>query len=151
MSVDTLTVTSTAFSANGYIPVKYTGYGLDISPPLTMSGISPAAKSLVIIMDDIDHPIPSYNHWVIWNIPNMSTIPENIPHGDRIAELGGAVQGRGYGKNRYREPKPPFNWSHRYQYKVYALDALLGLPSDSRKKDLPKAMQGHVLQEGFII
>ena len=102
-------------------------------------------------MDDMGHPIPAYNHWVIWNIPIMRIIPENIPRGSCVVELGEAMQGRGYGRNKYRGPKPPFNWSHRYQFNVYALDCMLELPSHARKQDLLAALQGHILQEGSLV
>lgn len=146
-----MTVTSPAFENEAVIPIQYTGRGEDISPELRLSTIDERAKSLAIIMDDMGHPIPAYNHWVIWDIPVMQTIPANIPHGAYVKDLGGAIQGRGYGRNRYRGPKPPFNWSHRYQFNVYALDCMLDLPANSRKRNLLEAMQGHILQEGFLV
>ncbi len=146
-----LIVTSPAFENEGLIPIEYTGYGADISPELHLSPINEAAKSLAIIMDDMGHPVPAYNHWVIWNIPVMQTIPANIAYGVNVSALNGAVQGRGYGKNRYRGPKPPFNWSHRYQFNIYVLDCLLDLPGNSRKRDLLNAMQGHILQQGVLV
>lgn len=146
-----LIVTSPAFENEAVIPIQYTGYGEDISPELRLSPINSNAKSLVIIMDDMGHPIPAYNHWTIWNIPVTQTIPQNIPQGSHLVQLNGAMQGRGYGKNKYRGPKPPFNWSHRYQFNVYALDCMLDLPSNSRKRDLLAAMQGHILQEGCLV
>lgn len=146
----TLSVTSPAFQNGGLIPIQYTGYGADISPELQLSEIDGGAKSVVIIMDDMKHPIPAYNHWIIWNIPVMTTIPEHIPHGIQVQELGGAVQGRGYGKNRYSGPKPPFNWSHVYQYNVYVLDCMLDMPGSSRKRNLLAAMQGHIVQYGCL-
>ena len=146
-----LTVTSPAFENEAVIPIRYTGRGEDISPGLNLSAISENAKSLAIIMNDLNHPIPSYNHWIIWNIPVMQKIPENIPYGAFVKELNGAVQGRGYGKNRYRGPKPPFNWSHRYEFSVYVLDCLLDLDSKSKKRDLLTAMQDHILQDGTLI
>ena len=146
-----LTVTSPAFENEGLIPVQYTGYGEDVSPELRLSPISAEAKSIAIIMDDMGHPIPAFNHWVIWNIPVMETIPRNVAHGESVKTLGGAMQGRGYGKNRYRGPKPPFNWSHRYQYNVYVLDCLLDLPSSARKRNLLTAMQGHIVQQGCLV
>jgi len=142
--------TSPAFEEGGKIPVEYTGRGRDISPELRLSGIAEGARSLVVIMDDMGHPIPEYNHWVIWNIPVMESIPENIPHGGRVEALGGAVQGRGYGKNRYRGPKPPFNMSHVYRFCVYTLDTMLELPPSSRKKALLAAMEGHILQKAGL-
>ena len=145
-----LTVTSPAFENEAVIPIQYTGRGEDISPELHLSAIDGRAKSLAVIMDDMNHPIPAYNHWIIWNIPVMETIPENIAYGADVAELGGAVQGRGYGKNRYRGPKPPFNWRHLYQFNVYALDCLLDLSPRARKRNLIAAMQGHILQKGAL-
>ncbi len=102
-----LIITSPAFENEAIIPIQYTGRGEDISPELHVLSIDENARSLAVIMDDMGHPIPAYNHWVIWNIPAMEIIPGHIPHGPHIAELNGATQGRGYGKNRYRGPKPP--------------------------------------------
>jgi Raf kinase inhibitor-like YbhB/YbcL family protein len=146
-----LIITSPAFENEAVIPIRYTGRGADISPELQLSHVDDRAESIAIIMDDLGHPIPEYNHWVIWNIRPMQIIPENIPHGPAVDLLGGAVQGRGYGKNRYRGPKPPFNWSHFYRYSVYVLDCRLDLPSHGRKRDLLKAMSGHILQQGSLV
>ena len=140
-----------AFEQNGLIPEQYTGYGADISPELHISNADERAKSIAIIMDDMGHPIPSYNHWVIWNIPVMQTIPSNIPPGNVVDSLSGAIQGIGYGKHRYRGPKPPFNWSHKYQFNVYTLDCTLALPHTARKKNLLNAMDGHILQHAVLI
>lgn len=101
-----LIVSSPCFEDGGLIPVKYTGHGEDVSPELVLDDLSEMAESIAIIMDDMGHPIPAYNHWVIWNIPAISLIPENIPHGEQVDSLG-AIQGCGYGKHRYRGPKPP--------------------------------------------
>lgn len=146
-----LIVSSLAFKNEEVIPIQYTGYGEDISPELNLSQIEEEARSIAIIMNDMGHPIPAYNHWVIWNIPIMRKIPASISHGAQVAELNGAIQGWGYGKNRYRGPKPPFNWSHQYQFNIYVLNCMLNLPSNSRKRDLLAAMQGHILQEGHLI
>lgn len=148
--MENLTVSSPSFEDGGLIPIKYTGYGEDISPELVLSGLSKRAVSIAIIMNDMDHPIPAYNHWVIWNIPAVPLIPENIPHGKRVECLGDAIQGRGYGKHRYRGPKPPFRWSHIYHFNVLVLDCSLDLPSTARKKDLLAAMQGHILQQAVL-
>lgn len=145
-----LTVTSPAFQDNSVMPIQFTGRGEDISPELRLSEIDENAKSIAIIMDDMGHPIPAYNHWVIWNIPVMRMIPENIPYGTHVKDLGGAIQGCGYGRHRYRGPKPPFNWSHLYRFNVYTLDCMLDLPVNSRKRDLLAAMQGHIVQEGSL-
>jgi hypothetical protein len=79
-NVPKLTVTSPAFKANGTIPVDYTGNGKNSSPELHLSELDERAVSLAIIMDDIDHPLAGvYNHWLIWNLPIMDTIPAEIP------------------------------------------------------------------------
>ena len=146
-----LIVKTPAFENEGLIPKEYTGYGADMSPEIHLSNISEQAKSIAVIMDDMGHPIPAYNHWVIWNIPVMDIIPKNIPHGKVVESLSGAVQGCGYGKHRYRGPKPPFNWSHQYQFNVFVLDCIMNLPTGSRKRDLIKAMEGHILQQAALI
>lgn len=148
---NTLTVTSPSFENEEIIPVRHTGRGEDQSPKLRLSPLHEKAISIAIIMDDIGHPIPNYNHWVIWNLPAMEIIPENIPYGVHVDSLGGAVQGCGWGRHRYRGPKPPFNWSHRYQFNVYALDCMLDLPTGTRKRGLLEAMQEHILQYGALI
>ena len=140
-----------AFEHESLIPKRHTGYGDDISPELHLSNIDEQSKSIAVIMDDMGHPIPAYNHWIVWNIPVMDIIPENIPRGKIVESLSGAVQGRGYGKHRYRGPKPPFNWSHRYQFNVYTLDCILDLPATSRKRDLLKKMDGHILQQAILV
>ncbi|MDL2236558.1 YbhB/YbcL family Raf kinase inhibitor-like protein [Christensenellaceae bacterium OttesenSCG-928-K19] len=144
-------VTSTAFENGGIIPVKFTGYGEDVSPGLTLSGLDENAKSIAIVMDDVDHPIkPNFNHWVIWNILPSEKIQEGIPRGKVLETLGGAVQGRAYGKHRYRGPKPPFGWSHRYRYHVYVLDTKLDLDPGTRKDGLLAATEGHIIQYGVL-
>lgn len=150
-SLKTLNIESNAFEHNGFMPEKYTGRGEDISPQLTINGISSNAKSIAIVMDDLDVPfIGTYNHWLIWNIPVQNTIPENIPHGEMVETLGKAVQGIGYGKNGYRGPKPPafIKKVHRYQFHVYVLDCQIELDSRAKKKDFMKTIDGHVIQYG---
>lgn len=148
--MEKLVVSSPCFEQGGLIPVKYTGYGADCSPELELTGLSSDTVSIAIILDDMDHPIPAYNHWIIWNIPATSVIPGNIPHGEKVDSLGGAVQGCGYGKHKYRGPKPPFRWSHIYSFNVFALNCFLDLPGTTRKKKLVAAMQGHILQQAVL-
>lgn len=144
---ENITITSNAFKNGGAIPVKYTGKGEDVSPDLELSNISPQAKSIAIIMDDLS--IGSFNHWVIWNIPPMKKIPEAIPRGVGTGILGGAVQGKGYGINQYKGPNPP-SGTHKYKFNVFVLDTLLNLSSNMGKSELLKQMEGHILQYGTI-
>ncbi len=145
-----LYITSPAFGYGEKIPMEYSGFGEDISPMLQLKNLSPEAASLAVIMDDLDVPFcKTYTHWLIWNIPRMETIPSAISHGKTVPSLGNAVQGIGYGVNRYRGPKPPAFLPplvHNYIYRVYALDCFLELSCNSRKKDLLRAMEGHILQ-----
>lgn len=149
--MEKLKVISKSFSEGDWIPLKHTGRGEDISPPLRLDGIVQNAKSIAITMDDASHPIfPNYNHWVIWNIPVQKVIPEAIPAGRTVESLGGAIQGMAYGKNRYRGPKPPFKSIHVYVFAVYILDCKCDLFPESRKKDLLAKIDGHILQKATL-
>ena len=86
----------------------------------------------------------------VWNIPPAARLPGGLPGGGAVGPLGQAVQGVGYGKNRYRGPKPPFRWSHRYRFRVFALDCRLELPPTARKRQLLAAIRGHILQEAAL-
>lgn len=144
-------VSSPCFENGGLIPVEHTGYGADQSPELVLEGLRDDAKFLAITLDDLGHPIPAYNHWIIWNLPAMSVVPGGIPHGKQVASLDNAVQGCGYGKNCYKGPKPPFHCSHVYRFRVFALDCMLDLPSTTRKRKLLAAIQGHILQQAELM
>ena len=149
---ENLKITSEAFENGGRIPKKYTGRGEDVSPPIKIHSIASEAKSIAIIMDDIDHPIGVYNHWLIWNIPAaFDEIPEAIPKKEIVSSLGNAVQGKSAygGKHYYRGPKPPFG-THKYVFKVYVLDTLLNLKNNAGKKELQEAMKGKILQYGTL-
>lgn len=145
-----LSVSSPDFENLGVIPDKHTGRGEDISPAFELSGIAEGAASIAIIMDDLDVPWKSnFTHWVIWNIPVTTQIPEGISHGETISELGGAIQGVAFGRNRYRGPMPPFG-THRYQFHIFVLDTTLDLAGSCGKSDLVDAMEGHILQYGTL-
>jgi hypothetical protein len=137
-----LAVTSPAFHHNKMIPGKYTCDGEDVNPALKIESVPEHAKSLVLIVDDPDAPMGTWDHWVVWNIPPTSMIGENTVPG---------VEGlNSFGKHSYGGPCPP-SGTHRYFFKVYALDTLLNIPSNSRKKDLEKAMKDHVLAKGELV
>jgi len=137
-----LSVSSSAFENNKLIPAKYTCDGANVNPPLTIEGVPDGAKSLVLIVDDPDAPMGTFDHWVVWNIPPTSKIEENIAPGTEGVN--------DYRKHSYGGPCPPYG-THRYFFKVYALDAKLDLSPNSRKKDVEKAMQGHALAKGELI
>jgi len=139
-----LKLTSTAFENNKRIPAKYTCDGDDISPPLKIEGVPENAKSLVLIVDDPDAPIGTWVHWVVWNIPIVSEIKENsVP--------AGAVQGlNDFKKHDYGGPCPP-SGTHRYMFKLYALDITLDINENSEKQDVENAIKGHILAQTKLI
>ncbi|MDK2808791.1 MAG: hypothetical protein PWP24_1528 [Clostridiales bacterium] len=148
-----LNVSSPSFQDNGWIPKKHTDFGEDASPAFHLEGLSKDAVSIAIVMDDLDIPfLDAYNHWIIWNIPSMTQIPENISYGAIVEKLGNAKQGIGYGKNRYRGPKQPIfiRKMHRYQFDFYVLDCFLALKSTAKKRELLLAVDGHIVQTGRI-
>lgn len=143
-------VTSTAFQDQETIPKKYTCDGQKISPPLTWSGIPEDTKSIALIMDDPDAPRGTFVHWVLFNLPADTTeFPENVPN-DRTLKNGakqGTNSGGGIG---YISPCPP-SGTHRYYFKVYALDRELDLQPGIKEPELVKAMEGHILAKGQLM
>ena len=146
----TLNVTSSAFENEAMIPPRYTADGEDVSPPLSWEGLPEGTQSIAIISDDPDAPMGTWVHWLIWNIPPDQTgIPENIPAEQTLSN--GAVQGQtSFNSVGYGGPAPP-SGTHRYYFKVYALDTMLKLTSKAKKQDLEKAMKGHILAQGQVM
>ncbi len=142
ISNPSLTVKSTAFANNNYIPLKYTCDGPNVNPALVIEDIPKNSKSLVVIMDDTDSPNGEFTHWLMWNIPPKKYIVENSAPG--IQGVNSMLQ------NKYYGPCPP-NGMHKYNFKVYALDVIIDLPKTADKKALLTAIEGHVLSKGVLI
>lgn len=140
-----ITLTSSAFSEGGTIPKKHTCDGEDVSPALNWSGIPEGTKSLALIMDDPDAPAGTWVHWVLYDLPPDLT---GLPEGTRGLGVEGMTSFREPG---YGGPCPPRGKPHRYFFKLYALDKILGLKAGVTKGDLEKAMQGHVLAQGQLM
>jgi Raf kinase inhibitor-like YbhB/YbcL family protein len=139
-----LKISSPAFENAGKIPKKYTCDGANVNLPLLIENVPSNTKSLALVFDDIDAPRGSYVHWILWNIdPNVMEIKENsVPEG--------AVQGMNdFKKRNYGGPCPPGR-AHKYVFKIYALDTLLNLNPNSTKKDLEKAMEGHIISRSQL-
>ncbi len=137
-----LDVTSPAFAANSMIPETYTCDGEDVSPPLHIEHIPANTKSLILIMDDPDAPSGTWVHWVVYDIPVRNDIAEDTIPG---------VQGRNSFKRQdYGGPCPP-SGTHRYYFKVYALNTMLNLPQNSTKDMVEEAMHGHVVAQGELM
>ena len=145
-----LDVTSSAFGPNGLIPRKYTCDGDDVSPPLAWSGVPQNSANLVLISDDPDAPMGTWVHWVLYDLPpQTASLPEHVPPLETLAS--GAQHGRtDFGKLGYGGPCPP-SGTHRYFFKLYALDVKLNLDSGATKKQVEKAMKGHILAEGNLV
>ncbi len=143
-------VTSSAFEEGGMIPRKYTCDGADVSPPLGWTGVPEEAKTLALISDDPDAPMGTWVHWVLFNLPaRIQEIHEAIPAEKELTN--GARQGRNdFRKIGYGGPCPP-GGTHRYYFKLYALDTVLNLPAGATKAELLKAMEGHILEEGQLM
>jgi Raf kinase inhibitor-like YbhB/YbcL family protein len=137
-----LIVKSPAFENNKQIPSKYSCDGEEISPPITVEGIPPETMTLALVLEDPDAR-GTFDHWIVWNIAPPGKIAENTVPG--IQGLNSA------GQQAYVGMCPP-SGTHRYFFKVYALDSKLDLKATStKKKDLEKAMQGHILAKGELI
>ena len=146
---ETLGVTSTAFNDGAGIPRKYTCAADNVSPPLAWSGMPAGAKSLALIADDPDAPGGTWTHWVLFNLPATSTgLAEGIKPQDSPE---GAIQATtSFRKVGYGGPCPP-SGTHRYYFRLYALDTTLSLAATATAADVRTAMQGHVLAEGALM
>ena len=137
-------ITSSAFQHGGNIPSKFACDGANSSPSLEIADAPSGAKSLVLIVEDPDAPSGLFTHWLVWNIsPQTSAIGEgSTPKG---------VQGTNdFGKSRYGGPCPP-SGTHRYYFKVFALDRELDLPFGAKRSQLEAAMKGHVVAQGELM
>ena len=135
---------SPAFSQNGIVPAKYTCDGQNISPPLQIAETPENAKSLVLICDDPDAPGTTWTHWTVWNIDPTTT---EIVEGKTPA---GSTQGvTDFGEVGYGGPCPP-SGTHRYFFKLYALDTMLNMSYQAKKEDIEKAMAGHVIDQAQL-
>lgn len=142
-----LKLSSPAFDHGERIPRRYGYTEEDVNPPLEISGVPEGTRSLALVMDDPDAVEPAgkiWDHWVVWNIePNTSHIGEG-------ETPPGAVEGENdYGHKGYGGPNPP-DGEHTYKFKLYALDTVLDVPPNSKKKELEKEMKGHVIEKTLL-
>jgi Raf kinase inhibitor-like YbhB/YbcL family protein len=144
-------LTSTAFEAGGAIPRQFTCEGSDISPALRWTDPPAGTKSLALIVDDPDAPAGTWVHWVLYDLPPTAReLPENMAKDAELSD--GARHGRNdFHRLGYGGPCPPPGPAHRYFFKLYALDAKVGLKPGSSKADLENAMKGHILAEGQLM
>jgi Raf kinase inhibitor-like YbhB/YbcL family protein len=148
-------VHSDAFLDQGLIPVRYSGEGDNISPPLRWSGVPEQARELVLVCEDPDAPmLTPFVHWVVRGIPpQQSSLPEAVDKVPRPADVQGAVQGKNSGqKVGYTGPiPPPGHGPHHYHFELFALDRPLDPNQMPDRESLRKAMAGHVLACGEVV
>jgi Raf kinase inhibitor-like YbhB/YbcL family protein len=143
-------VQSSAFSAGEPIPPQYTCDGDDLSPPLSWSEPPAGTQSLALTCDDPDAPGGTWDHWVLFNIPaSVRSLPEGIPSDEVVAGVG-THGSNSWKRIGYGGPCPPQGSTHRYEFKLYALDMALNLEPGASKRDLEKAMSGHILAAGQL-
>src|SRR3989440_10134293 len=138
-------ITSSAFQEGGTIPEKFSKNGQNVSPELRIEGVPAEAKSLALIVDDPDAPVGLFTHWLVWNIdPKTTEIAEStVPKG--------AMQGTNdFPGSGYDGPQPP-SGTHRYYFKIFALDRTLDLKSGAKRKEVDAAMKGHVIAQGQLM
>jgi Raf kinase inhibitor-like YbhB/YbcL family protein len=143
-------IKSSAFKTGEIIPSKYTCDNIDVSPPLEWAQVPDGTKTFALICDDPDAPMGTWVHWILFNLPgSILELTENVP---KIEVLkNGAKQGKNdFGKIGYGGPCPP-GGTHRYYFKIYALDKELDSKPGITKKELLKAMEGRILAEGQIM
>ncbi len=143
-------VTSPAFAGGGMIPARFTCDGEDVSPPLEWSGLPEATASVAVICDDPDAPHGTWVHWVLVDLPaNCGGVKEALPADKKLPD--GSVQGTNdFKRIGYGGPCPP-GGTHRYIFRVYALDRKLTLAPGADKAAVVRAMEGHILAWGELM
>jgi len=140
--MEELIIKSPSFQNNALIPSRYTCQGNDINPALTIENIPSGTQSLVLIVDDPDAPKGTWDHWIVWNTPATEKIYEDSKPG---------VEGvNSWNRHGYGGPCPP-SGTHRYFFKIYALDTKLNLPQNAGKVEVEQAMESHILTHGQLV
>ncbi|MBC7946309.1 MAG: YbhB/YbcL family Raf kinase inhibitor-like protein [Chitinophagaceae bacterium] len=137
-----LIIHSPVFGHNGHIPFQYTCEGENYNPPIEVEDMPPGTKTLAVIMEDPDAPKGTFDHWIVWNLPPNEAIFERSNQG-----MNGT---NSFGNTGYGGPCPP-SGTHRYYFRIFALDTELTLPAGAGKQDLKDAMDGHILAKGEIM
>lgn len=137
-----LEISSPAFRQGGMIPRRYTCDGDDVNPPIDVGELPSSTRSLTLIVDDPDAPSGTWLHWLVWNIAITRHIREKEVPGDQGVN--------DFGRNTYGGPCPP-SGTHRYFFRIYALDDLLDLPEGSTRHEVESAMREHIIGYGELM
>ncbi|MFH1199340.1 MAG: YbhB/YbcL family Raf kinase inhibitor-like protein [Candidatus Omnitrophota bacterium] len=135
-------ISSPEFENNQVMPKRLSCQGEDVNPLLIIDGVPKEAKALVLIVDDPDAPVGTWVHWVVYDIPVIGRIEENSVPGKQGANSAG--------KKDYHGPCPP-SGTHRYFFKIYALDKILNLDEGLTKEQLEQAIEGHILDRAQLV
>jgi len=148
-----MVLTSPAFKEGDLIPKDYTGDGKNMSPPLAWDRVPEGTVTLAIIMDDPDARMGPFVHWLICEISGVTRmLPEGVPKDDTVTTPVSAVQGVNSARSvGYTGPHPPKGETHRYYFKLYALDERLKMPGSFSKKQLEAAMKDHILAQATLM
>lgn len=143
-STSTLSLTSSAFEHETSMPSKYTCDGPNVSPPLAWSNVPEGTASFALVMDDPDAPGGTWDHWIVFNIPpSVSGVAES-------EEPEGVPGKNSFGRSGYGGPCPP-SGSHRYIFRLYALDASLDISEGSSKAEVLGSMEGHIIEQAELM
>ena len=147
----TFQLKTSAFSNGGVIPPKFTCDGADVSPALSWNDPPAGTKAFALIMDDPDAPAGTWVHWVLYDLPTrVRELPEGVPKAKDL-EIGARQGSNDFRRIGYGGPCPPRGATHRYSFRLYALDRHTQLPSGAVKRDLEHAMKGHILAQSELI
>lgn len=138
-------IASTAFDNGGKLAAKYSHEGGNKNPELKIEGVPANAKSLALIVDDPDAPGGLFTHWLVWNIdPKTTSVAED-------SAPKSATEGTNdFGENGYGGPQPP-SGTHRYYFKIFALDQMLKIAAGAKRREFEKAMKGHVIAQAEVM
>lgn len=144
-------LTSSAFQQGGEIPSYYTSDGENVSPELSWQDVPPQTRSFALVVHDPDAPMPGgFTHWVVYNVlPQTGHIEEKVAPGEKVSGLG--MQGKNdAGKIGYMGPAPP-SGTHRYFFRLYALDKMLDIGPGATHKEIAAATKGHILAQSELM
>jgi Raf kinase inhibitor-like YbhB/YbcL family protein len=147
-----LSITSRAFKANEAIPSKYTCDGSDVSPDLQWRDAPAGLQSFALICDDPDAPRGTWVHWVLYDLPaNVTELSEGLDTDAQVRSPSCKQGVNDFGRTGYGGPCPPRGSSHRYYFRLYALDQMLNLSPKASRADLDRAMKGHILAQAELM
>ena len=140
-----MNISSPAFQEGGTIAEKLSKNGQNVNPELRIEGAPAETKSLALIVDDPDAPVGLFTHWLVWNID-----PKTTDIGEGSVPKGGVQGTNDFPGQRYDGPQPP-SGTHRYYFKIFALDRMLDLKPDAKRREVDAAMKGHVIAQGQLM